>query len=135
MSAPSPDPSQLDAALRRVHRGVLATLAVCALLIGAAAGAGEGFSEMEVDRRWSVAALALAAGTILTRRSTKGTPRQIVYRTLVSMVLAGGLGLLGVAIALREDQTTVGLLYTLAGGILSLRPPTTLAGPDAGDTA
>ncbi len=34
-----------------------------------------------------------------------------------------GLGLLGVYVALVRDQTTAGLLYTLAGTLLGLRPP------------
>ena len=52
-----------------------------------------------------------------------------VYRTLTSLLLAGGLGLLGVTLAVSDGQHSTALLYTLAGAILWLRPPVPLEVP------
>ena len=51
--------------------------------------------------------------------------RVFVYASVASLLCAGGLGLLGVA-AGADGQTSTGLLYALAGALLSLRPPPTI---------
>lgn len=134
MTAPTPssDASRLDAALRRVHRAVLGTLACCAAIV--AVSGGETAMPDEMDRGYSLAALGLAGGAILLRRSAIGpgvTPRFFVYGSLLGLLCAGGLGVLGVIVAYARAQLTVGLLYTLAGVLLSLRPPPQLS--KAGD--
>ena len=78
---------------------------------------------------YSWVALALAATAILTRRSTaaaSGSLRSFIYASLISMVAAAGLGILGMLVAMVESQHSIGLLYTLAGTLLVLRPPTPL---------
>ncbi len=42
------------------------------------------------------------------------------------MMAAAGLGILGMLVAMVESQHSIGLLYTLAGTLLVLRPPTQL---------
>ena len=78
---------------------------------------------------YSWVALALAATAILTRRSgaaASGSLRGFIYASLVSMTAAAGLGILGMLVALLGSQNTIGLLYTLAGTLLVLQPPTPL---------
>jgi len=119
----------VNQSLRRVHRGVQGILLVCALVI-ASAGLSEPPAHDGIDRIYSIAALGLAAGSILLRRSaiSRGNePRLAVSRSLGSLILAAGLGLLGVVVAMREGAGSIGLLYTLAGGFLSLRPPVRVA--------
>ena len=126
MTAPAPDPSPVDDALRRLRRSAIASLALCAVGIGIATFTAAAPRSGDVGGMYSWVALALAGTAILTRRSGFAASRSLrglVYGSLVSMVAAAGLGILGLAVALREAQTTVGLLYTLAGALLVLRPP------------
>ena len=136
MSAPAPDPAPVNDALRRLHRSAIASLFLCAVGIGLAAFFSAGAPDDEVRPLYSWLALALAATAILTRRSgsrPEGSLRGFVYGSLLSMVAAAGLGLLGLYVAVREAQTTVGLLYTLAGALLVLRAPALLGrGGEAG---
>jgi hypothetical protein len=114
-----------------VHRGVQGILLLCALAI-VSGGFPEASAPEAIDRIYSLAALGLAAGSILLRRSAASRgddPRVAVGRSLGSLVLSAGLGLLGVVVALREGAGAIGLLYTLAGGFLSLRPPVRIADP------
>jgi hypothetical protein len=130
MPTPAPDPAPVNDALRRLHRGAIASLALCAAGIGIAALAGsEPEPDREVGRAYSWGALALAAIAILTRRAGGGRApslRRFVYTALASLIAAAGLGILGMLVALRESQSTVGLLYVLAGALLVLRPPPVL---------
>jgi hypothetical protein len=119
----------MNQALGRVHRGVQVILLVCALVI-ASGGLSDPASHDGIDRIYSIAALGLAAGSILLRRSAlsrSDDPRTAVGRSLGGLILSAGLGLLGVVVALREGAGSIGLLYTLAGGFLSLRPPVRIA--------
>jgi hypothetical protein len=112
-----------------VHRGVQAILLVCALVI-VSGGLSDPAAHDGIDRIYSIAALGLAAGSILLRRSALsrgGDPRTAVGRSLGGLILSAGLGLLGVVVAMREGAGSIGLLYTLAGGFLSLRPPVRIA--------
>jgi hypothetical protein len=131
MPAPA-DPAPVNDALRRLHRSAIVSLALCAAGIGIAALAGpEPDPNREVGRGYSWIAVALAAIAIVMRR-TGGrafSVRRFVYGALVSLVAAAGLGVLGLLVALRESQATTGLLYVLAGALLVLRPPATLARP------
>lgn len=114
-----------------MHRGVQGILLICALVI-ASGGLPDSATPDRIDRVYSLAALALAAGAILLRRSAVyrgGDPRLALGRSLGSLILSAGLGLLGVVVALREGAGSIGLLYTLAGGFLSLRPPVRIAAP------
>ena len=107
---------------RRVHRGVLAALAGFALVIWAT-GAPDGSGE--VDRGFGITALALAAASIIARRAAPARrlrPGALVL-LLASPLLAGGVGLIGVALAVGGGPRQVALLYVLGGAILALRPP------------
>ncbi len=126
MVAPVPDPAPVNTALRRLHRSTIASLFLCAIGIGIASFTHEGSPPDEVGGLYSWVALALAATAILTRRSgaaASSSLRGFIYASLVSMMAAAGLGILGMLVALIKSQNTVGLLYTLAGTLLVLRPP------------
>ena len=130
MVAPAPDPAPVNAALRRLHRSTIASLFLCAVGIGITSLTREG-SRDEVGSMYSWVALALAATAIFTRRSGRaasGSLRGFIYASLVSMMAAAGLGILGMLVALIESEYRAGLLYTLAGALLVLRPPTPLKG-------
>jgi hypothetical protein len=126
----------VNQALRRVHRAVQGILLVCALVI-VSGGLGEPAARDGIDRIYSVAALGLAAGSILLRRSAiaRGDdPRVAVGRSLGGLILSAGLGILGVVVAMREGAGSIGLLYTLAGGFLSLRPPVRIVDSGRGES-
>ena len=135
MTSPTPDPTPLNDALRRAHRSALASVAICALAIGAMMLASDARSEDAADRRYSFVALGLAAGSMLARRSIGPRARNLrgfVYAALASMLCAVGLGVLGLVLVLRTQEFGTGLLYALAGALLLLRPPPRLtpAPPD-----
>ena len=132
MSVAVPDPTPVNDALRRLHRSALLGILICAVALGIMLFGGTGDSSEQVDQRYTYAALALAAVAILARRtSTRGDEklRTFVYGSISSLMAAMGLGLLGIAIGMREGQTSTGLLYTLAGAVLLLRPPPRLVAP------
>jgi len=117
-----PHPHPLEAALRRTHRSVLVLLACCAGVIALHGFAGE---EPPPDRWLTTAGVGLGLATVVLRRL--GASPVIAARTsflllLAALVLAGGLGLLGVWVALGHDGPETGLLFTLAGAIFSIRP-------------
>jgi hypothetical protein len=115
----TPAPEALAASLRRVHRGVLATLAVCAVVIAASAQSGAGAP----PRAFPIAAVALALGAIFARQAAAtATPRRRVHLTLASLLLSGCIGLVGVALALQGGARGVALAYVLGAAILCLRP-------------
>lgn len=122
------DPQVLNDSLRRLHRSAIVSLAICAVGIGVLTLASDSPPPAEAADTWSIAALALAGTSILLRRSLVAprSLRAFVYGSVISILGAVGLGLLGLYVALRESQMIVGLLYTLAGVLLLLRPPATL---------
>jgi hypothetical protein len=116
--------SELDTALRRVQRGALITLAVCALLIAAAAPSE---SAAAPPRGFPIAAVALALGAVFARQaSTAAALRLRVYLALAGLLLAACVGLVGVALALQGGPRGTALAYVLGGAILCLRPPARL---------
>jgi len=116
--------SELDTALRRVQRGVLITFAVCALVIAATAPSGTGAPP---PRGFPIAAFALALGSVLARQVSAAAPaRARVFLALASLLLAGCVGLVGVALALQGGPRNTALAYALGGAILCLRPPARL---------
>ena len=109
--------------MRRLHVGVMLALALSAGLValepisGPPPGSSPGYS---------LAALLVACVSIFARREPRqpfSDVRPILRRTVLGLAFAGLLGPLGILIALREGAQTTGLLYTLAGAFLSLRPP------------
>lgn len=124
MTSDAPRPEDLLQGLRRVHRGVLATLAVCALVIVAEANPADDVGLGGADRRFTVAALALGVGSIVARRQAaapRTDPRLRLPLAIGALCLAGGIGLLGVALAVLQDEREAPLLYVLGGVILALR--------------
>jgi peptidoglycan/LPS O-acetylase OafA/YrhL len=117
--------AQLNRALTRVHRGVLATLALCALLVFTATT--DGGPEVTDTARGGFfqAAIALAVASILARTASVSPrpPRIRIRLALVSLVLAGAIGVVSVVCAVVEGQRDGPLLYTLGAAILALRPP------------
>jgi len=133
-----PDPTPVNRALQRVHYGVLVTLAICALVIAVDGRVHEAPPPPpDESGNHPGVALALAAVAILARRSVRPwrPDRRFVYTTLASLVCVAGLGLLGVYVGLVRDHTTAGLLYTLAGTLLGLRPPPRISVASAGESA
>ena len=137
MGAPTHEPNPLDAALLRLRRNALIAIAACALGIGALAFLAKPDPSVDpnapVDRRVVWTALALAAGSILTRRSvaTTRSARGFVYLQMASILCAFGLALLGALLATRAGQWQVGLLYSVAAALLLVRAPVRLAAPPA----
>jgi FtsH-binding integral membrane protein len=117
--------SQLDTALRRVRRAVLIAFAVCAAVIAAAASGGAAGAP---PRGFPIAAVGLALGSVFTRQaSAAARGRAQVWLALASLLLAGCIGLVGVALALQGGSRGIALAYALGGAILCLRPPAPLA--------
>ena len=117
---------ELTQALRRVHRGVLGTIAVCALVIATAADPADDAGLGGADRRFTLAALALGIGSILARRQAEAielSPRLRLLLALAGMLLAGAIGILGVVLAVTQDEREAALLYALGAAILALRRP------------
>jgi hypothetical protein len=120
----------LNRALRRVHRSVLATLAVCAVVIAVSAEPEGPTRPDGAGRSITYAAVALAAASILTRRRSTApvaNPRAHVALCLVSLLAACGVGIAGVAAAVAGGPRTSALVYVLAGAIFALRPPKPVA--------
>lgn len=117
--------SQLDTALLRVRRGVLILFAICAGLIALTAPSEPATPP---PRGFPIAAVSLALGSVFARQaSAAARPRTRVYLALASLLLAGCIGLVGVALALRGGPRAIALAYALGGAILCLRPPARLA--------
>jgi len=118
----SPAPSPLARAVRPTHRSVLALLGCCAIVTLL-----QGFPDEEPppDRWVATVGVGLGLGSIVLRRlgaSPVIRARSAALLLAASLVLAGGLGLLGAWTAWRDDATRTGLLFTLAGLIFALRP-------------
>ena len=112
--------SELDAALRRVRQGVLATLGVSAIVIATTGATG---SLTAPPRAYPIAAIALGLGSVFARHAALATrSRARVLLSLASLLLAAGVGLVGVALALQDGSRSTALAYALGGALLCLRP-------------
>jgi len=136
MTAPTPSTHRLARWLPPARRGVLGLLIGCGLVIAAR---GIGGDEPPPDRVATTAAIGLALGCIVLRRLAAspvigaGTAHALA---LASLALAGGLGPLGLGLALVHAAPRSGLVYCLAGVIFSLRlPHVSRSDRDAGDEA
>lgn len=122
MTTPRPSADDVNGSLRRVRLGVLATLAVCALV---ASTSGNPAHAGQTDLQgYTWVALALAALCILARGigiTRPDSPERVTW-ILVSLSAAAAIGLLGVAVAVQHGEQQAGLLYTVGGAILTLRP-------------
>jgi hypothetical protein len=114
-----------DRGARRLYRGVLVGLGGSAL-VAAAGAAGESSAEAPAPPApYLAAAVGLALVSILARgRAHRGAPSAGRTSALrLSLLCAGGLGLVGVLLGAAEGLWRAGLLYTVAGAILAVRPP------------
>jgi hypothetical protein len=131
MTARAATARALNRTLRGVHRGVLVALAVCAGAIAVSAEPETTGISAGAERGFTYAAVGLAVASILTRprrpTASIANPRAHVALSLVSLLCAGGLGIVGVAFALAGGPRTTALVYALAGAIFSLRPPKPIA--------
>ena len=115
----SPDVAR---SLRTAHRTVLATIALCAIVSAIQPAAAE---EPAPDPTITTVAVALALGTILTRRaatSPRVAPRTQLVLILCAYGIAFALALLGSYIAITAGQKQTGLVFALAAGIFCIRP-------------
>ena len=116
----------LDRTLRTSHRAVLAMIALSAVLSAIQLGDGD---DDAPDPTITTVAIALGLGTVLARRVS--TSPVISLRPRVTLLVcayacAVALAVLGTFVALTRGQSQIGLMFALAAGIFSLRPPPTL---------
>ncbi len=124
MTAEAPRPDDLTHGLRRIHRGVLATLAVCAIVIVSQTDPADDGGLGEADRRFTVAALALGLGSIVARSQASAPSTSLRLRVplaIGALLLAGAIGGAGVGLAIVHDEREAALLYVMGGVILALR--------------
>ena len=125
MTESSNTAAELNRALTRVHRGILATLALCAVIVFTTTpDDGPEIADATRDGYFQ-AAIALAVASILARAASVSPrpPRTRIRLALASLFLAAGIGVVAVACAVAEGQRDPPLLYTLGAAILALRPP------------
>ena len=125
---------ELDRSLRTSHWTVLAVIALCAVLSAVQPGHGD---DNAPGTAVTGAALALGLGSILARGASGS--RVIASRTRVTLLLcayacATGLAVLGTFVAMTLGQSQVGLMFSLAAGIFSLRRPPTFDPNDSEPT-
>jgi hypothetical protein len=109
--------------LRLTHRLALALLVACALVIAVGAGEPQVGSP---PRGYTLTAIALAVVSIGLRWVASGPrsgSRKAVHLQILGLAAASGIGVVGLVLALGEGLWKTGLFYTLAGGLLALRPP------------
>lgn len=112
--------TDLDAGLRRVRHGALATLALAGVVIATLGQAGDAPPPPNV---FPIAAIALGLGSVLARHAALAAGgRARVLFALASPLLAAAVGLVGVVLALQGGPRTTGLAYALGGALLCLRP-------------
>jgi hypothetical protein len=120
--SPSTASARLDAALRRVHRAVLAFIAACALV----AATQTEDPAASPSRAATIAALALAAVSVVARRLatlTTAEPRRRLTAALTGLVAAAAVAAVGAIAAAIQGQARTGLVFCLAALLFSLRPP------------
>jgi hypothetical protein len=128
--------AELNRAMGRRHRAVLATLVVCGVLILASGLAEANETIPPRNPAFTLVAVGLAVGSIVARRASlprDAKLRSFIFLNTLSLLLAGCIGLLGVAVALGPGRGITGLFYALAGLLLSARRPPQLPTASAGE--
>jgi len=128
MTAPPPTPGRdaLAQSLRRVQWGVLAILAACAVAIALAPAPPPQPSAAAETTPYTYAAIALAVVSILTRRRQPAPPGAVrghVAASIVSLLAAAGVGMVGVTAANAGVPHGTAFVMVLAGAIFAARPP------------
>jgi hypothetical protein len=111
--------------LRRVHGGVLAALAACAVVIGLGVDPAHDVGLGSADPRFTTLALGLGLASVLARRQAAAPRLGAAWRLrlgVAALLLAGATGAVGVVLALAREERDAALLYVLGGVILALRP-------------
>ncbi len=112
--------SDLATALRRVRLGVLASLAVSAIVIATTGAQGAAPAPPNV---FPIAAIALGLGSVFARHAAIAMrSRARIGFALASLLLAASVGGVGVALALQAGSRNIALAYALGGALLCLRP-------------
>ena len=116
----------LDRSLRTAHRTVLAMIALCAVLSALQSSDGD---DGAPDPTITTVAVALGLGTVVARRASTSaviSPPTRLILLLSAYACALGLAMTGSFVAMTRGQSQIGLMFALAAGIFSLRPPPTL---------
>jgi peptidoglycan/LPS O-acetylase OafA/YrhL len=132
MTPAPPSEIGLNRALRTVHRSVLFTLGVCAALCFWTAEPAPPAAAPPNQRLLATLAAALGVTAIVTRRrrnARRGDLRREVALSLVSLLCATAVGLVGVAVAGSGGARTTALAYVLAGTLFALPPPRRIRAP------
>jgi hypothetical protein len=106
-----------------VHRSVLVLLGGCAVVVALSGAANQ---IPETPRIYAYAATLVGGIAVLTRPFGSGpiaNPRLHIMRTLVSLICAAGVGLIGVAAISAGCPRTTAVAYVIAGAIFAFRPP------------
>lgn len=126
MTDPESAAQEVLRSLRRVHRGTLALLAVCAVIVFASANPNSDLGLGGTDIRFTASALGLGIASIVMRglaaSSKRGFRARLAF-AITSILLAGAIGLVGVALSVLHDEREAALLYATGGFILALRGP------------
>ena len=121
----SPDSqAALSRALQRLHRCVLVLLAACALAVVLAPASDYG--DAMPPRNFTLAAVALALGVVVSRRLSTSPVAGVRARTgfaIAYLAFAAVLGLVAAALGLMHGATQPALVFTLAAALFVLRPP------------
>ena len=125
----------LNRSLQRLHRCVLGLLAACALAVVLAPGVAWG--DALPPRSYTLVAIGLALGVVLSRRLSTSPVVRVRARTrlaVASLVFAALLGLVAAALGVQHGATQPALVFTLAAAVFVLRPPRVADAP-TGSTA
>jgi peptidoglycan/LPS O-acetylase OafA/YrhL len=127
----------VNVALRRAHRSILVVLAASAVVIAVGSSAPSEDTAFDPPRGYVYAAVGLGVASILSRRRRPATSPEIarvhVLLSLASLLLAAGVGLIGVAASVAGTPRNAALLFVLAGGFFALRPPPPVQPPGPRD--
>jgi hypothetical protein len=127
---------------RTAHRGALALLASCAVLIAVSSLTTSQTSPEAAPRApapvFPYTAIALGVGAIACRQqafSSARRERPAVGLSIASFALAAGIGVVGLALFWLEELVQPALLYTVGGALLALRGPPPMQASTGNDEA
>jgi len=130
-------PTTPDHRQRTAHRGALAVLGACAVVIAVSPSPLE---PAEIPGTppplFPSIAVALGVAAITCRQLAASATRTAQTRfvlTIACFAFAAGIGIVGLALFWLEGMRRIALLYTMGGAILALRspPPIHRGGPGA----
>jgi len=107
-----------------LHRCVLGLLVACALVVALAAESGD--EQAIPPRNYTLIAVGLALGVVSTRRLSTSpviSARARARLSILSLTLAGALGLVAAMLGAQHGAKQSALVFTLAAALFVLRPP------------